>query len=390
VPPDPSNWISFRDQQLKRRYSNSRIPMNTLVESYLDEKLDIEGDLQELMRNKDLFVNYRLTFDQAKFFFQKFIPSVIQHTKKVDRKLVTDHYDRGNDFFEAFLGEVMVYTSAVFKSREDKVETAQRQKLDYVAGKLQLKPNERLLDVGCGWGTLVTHMAERYGVDATGVTICKNQAELGAKRIAEKKLSSRARILALDYRDIPPAKYDKISVLEMAEHVGIKHFQKFLRQLSGLLADQGLLYLQIAGLRRNWGAEDFAWGMFMSKYIFPGADASLPLSYVTNQLEKAGFEIHSVENVGIHYSYTIDRWYQNWIRNREQILAAYGERWFRLWYMFLGWSVLIAEQGRSTCFQIVANKNLPSFNRHRWVGEKVALAEFAPRRHAVPPMAAIS
>src|SRR5260370_24604501 len=200
VPPDPSNWISFRNEQLKRRYSNSRIPMNPLVESYLDEKLDSEGDLQELMRNKDLFVNYRLTFDQAKFFFQKFIPSVIQHTKKVDRKLVTDHYDRGNDFFEAFLGEVMVYTSAVFKSREDKVETAQRQKLDYVAGKLQLKPNERLLDVGCGWGTLVTHMAERYCVDAHTLPICKNQAEVGAKRNAVEKLSSRARLLALGYR----------------------------------------------------------------------------------------------------------------------------------------------------------------------------------------------
>src|SRR5258708_22283472 len=242
VPPDPSNWISFRNEQLKRRYSNSRIPMNTLVESYLDEKLDIECDLQELMRNKDLFVNYRLTFDQAKFFFQKFIPSVIQHTKKVDRKLVTDHYDRGNDFFEAFLGEVMVYTSAVFKSREDKVETAQRQKLDYVAGKLQLKPNERLLDVGCGWGTLVTHMAERYGVGGTRGTLCKNQAELGSKRIAEKKLSWRARILALDYRDIPPAKYDKISVLEMAEHVGIKQFQKFFRQLSAFPPHQSPLH----------------------------------------------------------------------------------------------------------------------------------------------------
>jgi cyclopropane fatty-acyl-phospholipid synthase-like methyltransferase len=340
------------------------------------------------MRKKELFVNYRVTSDQAKFFFQKFIPSVIQHTKKIDHKLVTDHYDRGNDFFEAFLGDVMVYTSAVFKNRKDDVETAQRQKLDYVAGKLQLKPNERLLDVGCGWGTLVAHMAQRYGVDATGVTISKNQADFGTQRIAEKKLSSSARILTLDYREIPAATYDKISVLEMAEHVGIKHFQKFLRQLSGLLADNGILFLQIAGLRRNWDAEDFNWGMFMSKYIFPGADASLPLSYVTNQLEKAGFEIHSVENVGIHYSCTIDGWYQNWIRNRETILAAYGERWFRLWHMFLGWSVLIAEQGRSTCFQIVANKNLPSFNRHRWIGEKVALAEFTPRPQAVPPMAA--
>ncbi len=372
-----SNWILFHDEKLKRKYSRSKIPMNTLVEAYLDQKLDVKGDLHELMRKKNLFVNYRLTLDQAKFFFQKFIPSVVIHSKKQDKELVTGHYDRGNDFFEWFLGDVMVYTSAFFRTGDEDIEAAQRQKLDYVAHKLHLKPGERLLDIGCGWGTLVQHMAEKYGADATGVTISKNQTEFAEKRIAEKKLTSKARILNLDYRDIPRQKYDKITVLEMAEHVGIKNFQKFMRQLSSMLTDDGVLYLQIAGLRRNWNPEDFTWGMFMSKYIFPGADASLPLSYVSNQLEKAGFEIHSVENIGIHYSYTIERWYRNWIANREKILSAYGERWYRLWLTFLAWSVLIAEEGGSTCFQVVANKNLSTFNRHRWVGESVGLGEFA-------------
>ncbi|MHB8874948.1 MAG: class I SAM-dependent methyltransferase, partial [Myxococcaceae bacterium] len=349
-----SNWIEFHDEKLKQKYSNSKIPMNTLVEAYFDQKLDVKGDLHELMRKKGLFVNYRLTLDQAKFFFQKFIPSVVIHSKKQDKELVTGHYDRGNDFFESFLGEVMVYTSAFFRSGDEDIEVAQRQKLDYVAHKMQLKPGERLLDIGCGWGTLVAHMAEKYGVDATGVTISKNQTEFGEKRIADKKLSSKARILNLDYRDIPRQKYDKISVLEMAEHVGIKNFQKFMRQLNSMLTDDGILYLQIAGLRRNWNPEDFTWGMFMSKYIFPGADASLPLSFVCTQLEKAGFEIHSVENIGIHYSYTIERWYKNWMSNREKIVAAYGERWYRVWLCFLAWSVLIAEQGGSTAFQVVA------------------------------------
>jgi sphingolipid C9-methyltransferase len=373
-----SNWIEFHDEDLKKKYSHSKIPMNTLVEAYLDQKLDIKGDLHELMRKKSLFVNYRITLDQAKFFVEKFIPSVVIHSKKQDKEKVTEHYDRGNDFFQAFLGEVMVYTSGFFRTGDEDIETAQRQKLDYVAHKMQLKAGERLLDVGCGWGTLVAHMADKYGVDATGVTIAQRQAEFGTKRIADHKVSSRARILNIDYREIPKQKFDKISVLEMAEHVGIKNFQKFMRQLNNLLTDDGLLYLQIAGLRRNWNAEDFTWGMFMSKYIFPGADASLPLSYVTNQLEKAGFEIHSVENIGIHYSYTIERWYKNWMLNKEKILASYGERWYRLWLTFLAWSVLIAEQGGSTCFQVVCNKNLPTFNRHRWVGESVGLAEFAP------------
>lgn len=351
--------------------------MSTLIEAYLDERLDLEGDLHELMKHKDELVSYRPTLDQVRFFVETFIPSVVIHSKRQDRETVTEHYDRGNDFFEAFLGETMVYTSAFFRTGDEDIETAQRQKLDYVARKLQLGPGEKLLDVGCGWGTLVAHMASRYGVDATGVTIAQRQAQHGTRAIADIGVSDRARVLNIDYRDIPPGRYDKITVLEMAEHVGIKNFQKFMRQLNGLLADDGLLYLQIAGLRRNWGAEDFTWGMFMSKYIFPGADASLPLSFVTSQLERAGFEIHSVENVGIHYAYTIKLWYQRWKLNREKVVAAYGERWYRLWLVFLGWSVLIAEQGRSTCFQVVANKNLPSFNRHRFIAEPVGLAELA-------------
>src|SRR5438105_6759340 len=145
----------------------------------------------------------------------------------------------------------------------------------------------------------------------------------------------------------------------MAEHVGVKNFQKFLRQVSGLLDEDGLFFLQIVGLRRPpelglvrndrggyWDASDFTWAMFMSRYIFPGADASLPLSFVAAQFEKAGFEIRSVENINVHYGMTIHRWYRNWIRNREKVIEAYGERWYRLWHVFLAWSVFTGVEGR--------------------------------------------
>ena len=155
----------------------------------------------------------------------------------------------------------------------------------------------------------------------------------------------------------------------MAELVGVKYFRRFMKQIYGLLADDGLFYLQIAGLKAGIHIESLVWGLFMSKYIFPGADASMPLSFVVKNLEKAGFEIHSVENVGIHYSITIDRWYDNWMRNQADVEAKYGQFWFRLWQVFLGWSVHIAKQGNSTCFQIVCNKNQETFDRYRWVGE---------------------
>jgi len=169
----------------------------------------------------------------------------------------------------------------------------------------------------------------------------------------------------------------------MAEHVGVKNFQKFLRQVSGLLEDDGLFFLQIVGLRRPpelgmvrndrggyWDASDFTWAMFMSKYIFPGADASLPLSFVSAQFEKAGFEIRSVENINVHYGMTIHRWYRNWIRNREKVIEAYGERWYRLWHVFLAWSVFTGVEGRGDCLQIVAHKSRRAFDRFRFVGSR--------------------
>src|SRR5262249_39661938 len=197
-------------------------------------------------------------------------------------------YDRGNDFFHAVLGDIMIYTSAFRADPGDTLEEAQRRKLEVVAEKIHLRPGERLLDIGCGWGTLVAHMAEHHGADATGVTLAARQAELGTERIAQKGLRSKARILTMDYRSIPRERWNKITVLEMAEHVGIRNFQKFMRQLNAMLEDDGVLFLQIAGLRRNWTGEDFNWGLFMSRYIFPGADASLPLSFVCKSLEKGG------------------------------------------------------------------------------------------------------
>ena len=182
--------------------------------------------------------------------------------------------------------------------------------------------------------------------------------------------------MRMDYRDIPQKKYDKITCLEMAEHVGVKNFKTFMSQIYNLLKDDGLFYLQIAALREResplWGPnmEDIVWGLFMNKYIFSGADASKPLNWDLRRIEEVGFEVHSVENVGIHYSRTIDAWYHNWMRNEEKVMAKYGQEVFRMYQVFLGWSVEIAAQGSSTAYQIVCNKNLDKFNRERWVGAR--------------------
>ncbi|WP_224366301.1 SAM-dependent methyltransferase [Hyalangium versicolor] len=365
--------IAPKSSEVQARYGNQKVPITTLIDDYIHERVDIQGDFREFIQQRDVVVDYSLVKDHFKFVFTRFLPEVIIHSQEQDIRIGRQHYDRGNDFFGAFLGPRMVYTSGFFRSIGDTLEQAQDQKIRLVCEKMQLKKGERLLDIGCGWGTLVAHAARDFGVDATGVTVAEKGAAFANEQCAKEGVSSSARALVMDYRDIPKERFNKISCLEMAEHVGVRRFQTFLEQVYGLLEDDGIFFLQIAGLRARAGLlgfnlEDLVWGLFMNKYIFPGADASMPLSFVVENLEKAGFEIHSVENIGIHYSLTISRWYDNWMQNRAEVVKTYGEWWFRLWQVFLGWSVEIAAQGSSTAFQVVANKNLNRFDRTRWIG----------------------
>ena len=395
-----TDYVIFNDSKLAAKYANDKIPMATLFEAYFDGAIDIPGDINEFLDQRHLFVTYTLTPEHFKFFFTRMIPEVAIHSKAQDERIVREHYDRGNDFFGAFLGERMIYTCGFFlNATGESLETAQDQKMDLVCNKLMLKPSDTMLDVGCGWGTLARHAAKNFGVDATGITIAKKQTELGNERIKSWKLEERARILCLDYREIPNKQWDKISSLEMVEHVGVKNFQKFCNQMYGLLKDDGLFLLQWTGLRRGGQQgvpviglrpEDLIWGLFMNKYIFAGADASLPLSDVTKGLEKAGFEIHSAENISVHYAFTIKKWHDNWIASKTEILKTYGERWYRIWHLFLGWSVRIGLQGNAACFQVVAHKNLDHFDRSVFIGspslgeqkktydEKLAAAAHAP------------
>jgi cyclopropane fatty-acyl-phospholipid synthase-like methyltransferase len=371
--PRLTDYVTFNDKKLAARYSDRPIPISVLYEAYFDGDLDIPGDMYAFLRNRNLFVKYTLTPAHLRWAVTNFIPEVTIHTKSQDRRIVREHYDRGNDFFGWFLGERMVYTSGFFRNEGETLEQAQDNKMNLVCQKLQLEPGERLLDIGCGWGTLACHAAKHYGVDATGVTIAERQTEFGNQRAKDWGVSDRARIICKDYREIPTQKFDKIVSLEMVEHVGVKNLVGYYERARELLADEGLFLLQWTGLRRGLRPEDLIWGLFMNKYIFPGADASLCPSAMLKAMEKAGFETHSVENISTHYGITIQRWYDNWQSNREAVVAAYGERWYRIWRFFLAWSTIIGEQGNAACFQVVLNKNLDGYDRTRWLKKQSAI-----------------
>lgn len=368
-----TDYLTFQEASMAATYTGlNKIPMETFFEAYFDEKVDINMDMLELLESRHDWAVFGFTWSQVKFFLTQWIPETLSHTRNQDVEQVTDHYDRGNDFYNWFLGPRMIYTSGIIRDTEGRetLEELQDNKLKLVCDKIQLKPNQKMLDIGCGWGTLGIYAAKNFNADVTCVTLAKEQIKYATGEAAKVGVTDNLNLLCMDYRDIPTQTFDKITCLEMAEHVGVRKFQTFLCQVRDMLDDDGLFFLQIAGLRRRWQYEDFTWGLFMAKYVFPGADASMPLGWVITQLEKAGFEVLSNDTIGVHYAATLERWYMNWVRNKEQVVAKYGVSWWRKWEYFLAYSTVAARQGSATCYQLVCHKNLNGFDRTGLISEK--------------------
>lgn len=376
----PLDFIVTNTYAASSRYKNGKkISFALFVEDFINGNIDIDGNFEDFMNCRSEFFEYALTGHHFKFLFSRFIPEVLIHSKNQDERIVREHYDRGNDFFAAFLGPRMVYTSGFWKDPEtETLENAQDRKMEMVCKKLMMKPGDKYLDIGCGWGTLVTYASKYFDVNATGVTLAQEGTDWGTQQIKDHGISiDQARILRKDYRDIPKGqKWNRISCLEMGEHVGVRKFNGFIKMIYDKLEDDGKFYIQQAGLRANSGIfkkgehwQDLIWGLFMSEYIFSGADASLPLKFLVGALQNANFEVGHIENIGIHYSHTIHHWYYNWLKNEEYINNKYGNYWFRLWQLFLRWSVDIAKQGSSTCWAITAHKNLDTVNRNHYISQ---------------------
>lgn len=359
------NW---NHADFKKKWRGYKIPIEIANEAFQDQMIDY----------KDVLVTYRSRYDVFKFTFtlshiQSLVVDMIgrlwKHDSDADKADVSEVYNRGNDWYGWFLDERMIYSMGHFDDSEEtnlveKCHKAQTKKLNMICkDMLDLRPGDEHLDLGCGWGALVNMATRDYGAKSTGVTLSQEQAN----HIAKLGKNDNLEIKVMNAWALPDdKKYDKISCIEMSEHIGIRDYQKFLAKVRGLLKDDGIFYLQIAGLRRAWQYEDLVWAMFMNKYIFPGADASLSLSWDIEQLDRAGFEVHSVENCGVHYGLTILSWYHNWVKNRDEVVLKYGEKNWRTWSIFLAWSHAIAMQGSSTVYMISMTKNLPFDKRSRY------------------------
>ncbi|CRG89933.1 hypothetical protein PISL3812_06972 [Talaromyces islandicus] len=372
------SYVTFKNPEDQARWKGrNKVPIQTFSELYVDGKADIKGDTLDILEYRHDWSCFSFTWDLFKFILFTFGPDVIFHTKEQDMEQIRPNYDNGNDHYSYFLGPRMIYTSGIISdtTREETLEELQDNKMAVVCEKLQLKEGETLLDIGCGWGTLAKFASVNYGAKVTGITIAETGAAWATDALRKAGVpEEQSKILCMDYRDAPKQKYNKISQLEMGEHVGVRKLTGFFRQCYDMLEDDGAMYVQLSGLRQAWQYEDFIWGLYLNKYIFRGADASTPLWNYIRSLESAGFEIKSVDTVGVHYSATIWRWYRNWVGNGETIKAKYGQRWYRIWELFLAWSVIASRQGSATCFQILVVKNLNATHRIEGVGSQFGLS----------------
>jgi cyclopropane fatty-acyl-phospholipid synthase-like methyltransferase/DUF1365 family protein len=274
------------------------------------------------------------------------------HTVLRDRAAIAHHYDLSNEFYELLLDDTMAYSSAYFVRPDMDLVDAQRAKLDLICDKLALQPGMRLLDVGCGWGSLVLHAAEHYGVHATGITLSAQQRDFVAKRVADRGLSDRVEVRLQDYRELrgTDAAFDAVSSIEMGEHVGEGQYPTYAAILHDALRPGGRLLLQQMSRHADTAPGG---GAFIESYIAPDMHMR-PMSQTVAHLENAGFEVRNVQALREHYVTTVERWIETLEERWTDFVALLGEEVARVWRLYLVGGALAFEEGRMGVDQFLA------------------------------------
>jgi cyclopropane-fatty-acyl-phospholipid synthase len=271
------------------------------------------------------------------------------HSKSRDQKAVSFHYDVSNDFYKLWLDPAMIYSCAYFKSPDDSLETAQAQKLNYICRKLRLRPGERLLDIGCGWGGLIMYAARHYGVQAIGITLSERQLTFVQKRIKDTGLSSRCEARLLDYRDAPQlGEFDKLVSVGMVEHVGESALPEYFRCAFQLLKPGGVFLNH--GIGRAGNRPKSAERTFTDVYVFPDGEL-IPIPTTLRCAEEAGFEVRDVENLREHYYLTLRHWLRRVEASMEQATTLVGELKSRIWRLYLAGSAYYFQSGKLDLYQ---------------------------------------
>ena len=326
--------------------------LNKLGEAFVEGHIRVEGSIEEAFRVSESLVRSVAATTRAGFHF------ITRHSRQRDRKAIEYHYDVSNDFYALFLDRNMVYSCAYYRHDHDTLDAAQEQKLDHILTKLMLKPGERFLDIGCGWGALVMRAAEKCGAIATGITLSKNQLEYARARIHAVGLNGRCRVELCDFRDIAGlGKFDKIASVGMFEHVGLKNLPAYFRTIESALGDDGLVLnhgITSSNADSSWiglGA-----GEFIDHYVFP--DGELPhISLVLADMARAGLEVTDSESLRRHYARTCHEWASRLESRRDRAAAIAGDRRLRIWQIYLAGCAYGFANGWINIYQVLACKS---------------------------------
>lgn len=340
-----------------------------LARAWVSGALDVDGDLGSVIAVRDRYRDLRLSARERlrlvsagvlaagpSLLRPPAVPSIeargrgLRHSLARDRTAVRHHYDVSNEFYRLVLGPSMAYSCAYFATPEDSLEAAQERKHDVICRKLRLSPGERLLDLGCGWGSLLMHAAARYGVHGVGVTLSEQQVALARRRIREAGLSHLVEVRMADYREVADGPFDKIVSVGMYEHVGRRQLGAYVRRVCDLLTEHGLFLNH--GIARLASQPSGPNG-FIYRYIFPDGELH-PVTDLMVSMRSAGLEVRDVESLREHYVLTLQAWLANLQRHRAEAIARAGEERERAWRLYMLGSAQGFAAGHITLYQVLA------------------------------------
>ena len=299
-------------------------PSIAFGEGYMTKKLDIEGSIQDviesLYNSKESFLGNEKYANLIK---------MVKNNIKNSKKNIEFHYDVGNDFYKLWLDDTMTYSCGDFKSQNDSLTDAQKNKVDHILKKLNLKEGETLLDIGCGWGELIITAAKKYKVKAMGVTLSTQQFEKVKKRIESEGLNELVEVELTDYREIKNRKFDRVVSVGMLEHVGKDNLSEYFSAVKELLNDKGVSLLHCITNTSDSGTNSW-----INKYIFPGGYVP-SIQELVNYMSEKNFNVIDVENLRLHYGKTLECWASNFENAMPEIEKMKDETFIRMWRMYL-------------------------------------------------------
>lgn len=339
--------------------------MSKLGEAYVRGKVDFEGKLNDIINLAFSIVRH---VGQGKLhFFSKYFP----HTRQSDMKSIQFHYDVSNEFYKIWLDPNMVYSCAYFEQGDETLEAAQLKKIDHILTKIQLQPNQTLLDIGCGWGALVIRAAQKFDAKCVGITLSEKQYALANERVKAAGLQDRVEIRLQDYRDIK-GQFDRVTSVGMFEHVGRKQLVHYFRIIHDLLKEDGIVMNHgITSVSTDMADTNLGAGDFINRYIFPNGE--LPhVSEAISAMQQGGLEVFDVENLRRHYARTLSMWVDNFEKNSIEVQQHIEPERYRAWRLYLGGCAYSFLHDQVSIYQLVSHKagrladNMPWSRRYMY------------------------